>query len=199
MAWQRGAFVADGGLNKSDGKGGAKPIAKPLAKAGPAWVGRCALGVAACAAAVLAWQGTKLLRTALLPSPTAFVQSDAAGADRFKARGESLDEAVARLDGRSLFYVPSKPGEVVALPAEATEEEPEEVAPDKYEGPAITAIVLDEVWLGGSKRAKAGGEAVDGVKVLSTNAPWGAKVEWRGKEYEVSFFERDRVVWKDGK
>ncbi len=194
--------MADGGMNNANGKGGAKATAKPMAKpvkAGPAWVGRLALGIAACAAFVLVWQGVKLVRTALLPSPTAFVQADAGGADRAKARGEALDEAVARLDGRSLFYTPSKPGEVVAAPTEAAEDEPEEVAPDKYEGPAITAIVLDEVWFGANKRAKAGGETVDGVKVLSTNAPWGAKVEWRGKEYEVSFFERDRVIWKDAK
>lgn len=192
--------MSDGGLNKSEGKGGAKaPAPKAPSKAGPAWVGRLALSVAACAALVLVWQGVKLIRTALLPSPTAFVQADAGGGDRFQARGEALDEAVARLDGRSLFYTPSKPGEVVAAPTEAAEDESEEIAPDKYEGPAITAIILDEVWFGANKRAKAGGESVDGVKVLSTNAPWGAKVEWRGKEYDVSFFERDRVIWKDAK
>ncbi len=168
------------------------------AKAGFRWLGQLACALVVAGGLVVLWQVIKLIRTALLPSPTAFVQSDAGNDERVKQLATAIDNSAKQVSGRSIFYVPSKPGEAGTLPVEVAEEdEPDEATPDRYEGPAIAAIVLDEVWFAGGKRAKAGGEEVEGVKVLSTDAPWGAKVQWKSKEFEVAFYQRDRLIFKD--
>ncbi len=165
-------------------------------RAGPRWVGQVALLFLGIAAAVLLWQLWLVLRAVMLPSPTAFVQGESNNAEKVAQREASLESAVKQINGRSLFYVPSKPGEAGTAPVIEEEPEETEAAPSKYDGPAITAIVLDQVWFDGGKKIKVGEGEVDDIEVMETDAPWGAKVKWKGKEFDVNFYERDRVVFK---
>lgn len=159
-------------------------------------IGQVALLFIGIALVLLLWQLWLVLRAVLLPSPTAFVQGESNNAEKLALREASLEGAVKQLNGRSLFYVPSKPGEAGTAPV-IEEEAPEpEAAPSRYEGPAITAIVLDQVWFEGGKKVKIGEGEVDDIEVLETDAPWGAKVKWKGKEFDVNFYEHDRVVLK---
>lgn len=163
----------------------------------PRWVGQVALLFVGIALALLLWQLWLVLRAVMLPSPTAFVQGDSNNADKIAQREAALEVAVKQLDGRSLFYVPSKPGEAGTAPIIEEESTETEAAPARYEGPAISAIVLDQVWFEGGKKVKVGEGEVDDIEVLETDAPWGARVKWKGTEFDVNFYERDRVVFKE--
>lgn len=160
------------------------------------WIGQVALLFVGIAMVLLLWQLWLVLRAVMLPSPTAFVQADSNNAEKLAQREASLEAAVKQLDGRSLFYTPSKPGEAGTAPVIEEEPAEQEAAPSRYEGPAITAIVLDQVWFEGGKKVKVGEGEVDDIEVIETDAPWGAKVKWKGKDFDVNFYERDRVVLK---
>lgn len=169
------------------------PTPKQLSRAWP-WPARIGAVVAVAAAVVVVWALVLWIRAAFLPSPAAFVAADRE--DRSTARNAAMDASVAQLSGRSLFWVPSAPGDPgVTVVEEAAPEGGEPVA-SSYEGPAIAAIVLDEVWFSDGTRRRAGEEAQGDLSVVGTNAPWDATVRWRGKEFKVPFFERDRVIFK---
>lgn len=106
---------------------------------------------------------------------------------------------VGQINGRTLFVTPAAPSEVAAAQAEP-EPDPNEPPPlpTRYGGPAIQAMVLDQVWLQDGRRVKAG-ETSGEIKVVSVNPPWEATIAWRGVEFKVPFFERDSVVIRGGR
>lgn len=137
---------------------------------------------------VLAW---------LMPAPSAYVAKDDSkdNAARYAA---AFDPYVKQLDGRSLFYEPSAPGsqgEVAEAPTEETR--PDDPAPTRYDGPSISAVVLGTVWFNDGQRIKVGDSKSGDLQVLSTNTPWDVRVKWRGTEFTVPFFDRDKVIFKD--
>lgn len=135
-----------------------------------------------------------MLRAWWTPSPSAFV-ADGKEADKAEQQAAGFDEYLKQIEGRSLFYVPGKPGENGIAPVEEVAESTDENA-TRYEGPSITAIVLGEVWFDDGRKVKTG--VTDGdIEVISTDAPWEARVKWRGGEFTVPFFERDKVVIRD--
>lgn len=165
-----------------------------------AWSRLTTAGKAALALAVLALAFAlpalyRLARAAMLPSPTEFSRADDKAKERAAQHAAAFDAFLAQVNGRSLFLTPSRPGEGPAVIVEEAPGEPGE-APSRYEGPAIAAIVLDSVWFADGRKLKAGGEEQDGLAVIGVNAPWEATVRWRGTEFKVPFFERDRVVLK---
>jgi hypothetical protein len=172
---------------------GAPPTPREFARAWP-WPARVGAGLAVAAIVVVVWALVLWIRAALLPSPAAFVAADRE--DRSEARSGAMSAAVAQLSGRSLFWVPSAPGDPGVTVVEETPQENGEQVASSYEGPSIAAIVLDEVWFSDGTRRKAGADAREDLAVVSTNAPWDATVRWRGKEFKVPFFERDRVIFK---
>jgi hypothetical protein len=125
--------------------------------------------------------------------------SDAGAGTQFAMLMEEHEDSLAtyqaRFDGRSVFFKPPQPPPTtpvrtgierpIALPP--IDNTP--VIPSDYTGPTIRALIGDTVWFHGGVRVTAGEEA-NGVKVLSVNAPWSAKVAYAGGEYDVSLFEK---------
>lgn len=159
--------------------------------------GITAAALALLALAVIAPFAWRTVRVWLMPAPSAYVAKDDSkdNAARYAA---AFDPYVKQLDGRSLFYEPSAPGtqgEVAEAPTE--EARPNDPAPTRYDGPSISAVVLGTVWFSDGQRIKVGDSRSGDLQVLSTNTPWDVRVKWRGTEFTVPFFERDKVIFKD--
>ena len=158
-------------------------------------MGIAALVAAAGAAVAVAWGAMRLGDAAIVARAAA---GDAASPD---SREPDLAQAQARVDGRSLFFVPSAPPP--PPPPRVAEEDrpapapPPPPPPSRYEGPQIVALINDTVWLAGGDQL-APGESAQGVRVIAVDAPWSARVEWGGVEFDVSLFARDSVVYPDG-
>ena len=98
-----------------------------------------------------------------------------------------------RFEGRSLFFRPRAP---VRLPPEQTVRKEPDVAPlppsipTTYGGPAVIAVIGDQVWFKGKDNLNLRvGEEGAGVKVLATNPPWTVKLAYAGGEYDVPVFK----------
>ncbi|MBX3403684.1 MAG: hypothetical protein KF699_09780 [Phycisphaeraceae bacterium] len=157
---------------------------------GPRWLGALVLVVVLLTLGWLGAQAAPLLRAAVLPAPTEREQvDDAARLQRF---AEALAAHGSQVNGRSLFFVPPRPRpprqDVVV---DTTPREPPK--PTRYGGPAITAMVNNQVWFNDGQRVRLG-ESGRGVKIVSMNAPWSARIEWQGVEFDVDLFQRDSVV-----
>jgi hypothetical protein len=159
--------------------------------------GKLAAALALGALVVAVKPAFKAIESVLLPAPGEF---EAAAEDKkaAEAHAAGFDGFVKQLDGRSLWWTPSKPGTDATVVVEEEPVEGDQPAPAKYEGPAIAAIVFDSVWFADGSKLAVTDDEKDGIKVVSTNAPWDAVIRYRGKEFTVPFFERDRVVFKDG-
>jgi hypothetical protein len=165
-----------------------------------AWVermgalGSIALAAALLAAAVLAASGASLLAAWLGPAPEL-----PGGSSDWKKQAEAHSEAferyLAQINGRSLFIVPGAP-EPAPPPVVAMQEEGPRTPPppSEYGGPAIIAMVHDTVWFEDGKRLRPGDGAEGDLEVLRVGAPWEAQVRWKGVEFTVRLFDRDRVV-----
>jgi hypothetical protein len=107
-----------------------------------------------------------------------------------------------RFNGRSVFFKPKRPPAprpprsttpIVRAP-DPTPTVPTEpsapTAPSTYRGPAIMAIVGNQVWFEGDLRLTVGDEEVDGVEVKGVNAPWSATVAYNGFDFDVDLFQR---------
>lgn len=170
--------------------------AKLVAAAGP--MGLVAMVLFAASLVVAAGPVYRTLRAAMTPSPEA-VSGKIDAKEQAEAYAGGFDGFVAQTSGRSLFYVPSAPGteQVVVIEPEVSDGNGAPRAPSKYDGPAIQAIVLDEVWFAdGTKIGK--GKSKGDTEILEVNAPWDAKVKWKGGEFTVALFARDKIVFKDG-
>ena len=162
-------------------------------------IGACAIGAAALALVVCAPFAWRFVRAGLMKDPLALEKARDVG-ELAAQHAASFEGYVKQLDGRSLYYEPSAPGTEGEVVADVTEDiDPNDPAPTRYDGPSIVAIVLDSVWFSDGQRVKSGGKGSGGLEVVSTNAPWDAKVNWHGTEFTVPFFERDKVILKSAK
>lgn len=172
--------------------------ASPLAQAwrGTTPGGKIAAALVVAALIVCVKPAYKAVEAMLLPAPGEFeaTKADKKAAEAYAA---GFDGFLKQLDGRSLWWTPSKPGTDATVVVEEEPAEGDQPAPAKYDGPAIAAIVLDSVWFADGTRLSTTDDEKDGIKVVSTNAPWDALIRYRGKEFTVPFFERDRVIFKD--
>ncbi|HEX2839467.1 MAG TPA: hypothetical protein VHN77_15225 [Phycisphaerales bacterium] len=160
--------------------------------------GLTAAAMAVVAIAVCAPFAWKFVNALLIQNPKATAPGDDVK-ERVQQYAAAFDPYVKQLDGRSLFYEPSAPGtEGEVIPEEpADDTNPDAPAPTRYDGPAISAVVLDTVWFADGARVKVGEGRVGDMEVLSTNTPWDVRVNWRGTEFTVPFFDRDKVIFKD--
>lgn len=151
-----------------------------------------ALILGGAALVVLALQGSKLVKAALMPSAGVgdvrkTVEEQAL---RYAA---AFDPQMAQINGRQLFLMPAP------APVAEVEEEPDEPvdttprAPTVYAGPSVVAMINDAVWFSNGTRI-AKGEKDGDLKVVDIDAPWSAQVEWRGSEFTVKLFDRDAVI-----
>ncbi|MEO1130199.1 MAG: hypothetical protein AAFX05_10910 [Planctomycetota bacterium] len=152
----------------------------------------CAIG-----AAVL---GIVIATTTILPLTSTLLgdhsvdvgETSAEQEQRLEKFNEQQAREIARLKGRSMFYVPPPPTEQEPEP----EPEPEVVdtgpppKPTRYAGPDVVAVVNGQIWFDNDRVLNVGDEG-GGVRVVSAeNAPWTVRVEWREVEFDVELFER---------
>lgn len=118
---------------------------------------------------------------------------------------EMMTTYQARFNGRSVFYTPpptpkpvvrkprpSAPAKLIKTVAEPTPAE-DPISPT-YTGPSIMAIFGEEVWFAGSGYQKGilritVGEEKNDIRIVATDPPWSATVQYKNGEYEVSLFE----------
>ncbi len=67
-----------------------------------------------------------------------------------------------------------------------------------YDGPAIIAMVMDTVWFTDGLKLSVGDDAKEDVEVVEVLAPWEAILKWKGKEFTVPLFARDKLVVSPG-
>ncbi len=154
--------------------------------------GRVAAGLGVLVTVLILVSGWGLVRALLVPSAGAQVaaKEDKAQADKLKG---SFDAWIAQTEGRSLFLVPGPKVAVVEKPPEAPPTA-EQSKPSSYGGPGIIAMINDRVWFDDGKIVAAGAERDGDLRVVSLDAPWSAKLEWKGVEFSVPFFAHDTVV-----
>jgi hypothetical protein len=131
-------------------------------------------------AGVLAWP--LVFPPAEKPAPTEAVVMASAERDELARKGEgAVRQAKDRVSARSPFYP-----KVVAPP-------PPPPAPLSYGGPSLIAILGDEAWFSTADRLrlKPGDPEVNGLVVVSLDAPWSATVIWRGGQFTLELFKRD--------
>lgn len=108
---------------------------------------------------------------------------------RIEAYRASFSERVAQINGRSMFFIPPQPAPPPPPPDEPSEPEaPAE--PERYGGPAVIAMINGAVWLENGTKLRLDESSANGLRLISINAPWGARIEWRGKEWDVPLFDR---------
>ena len=156
------------------------------------WGGAVAVGLGALAL----WVGA----TSLWPSVAVwFGRTPGSAIDLDRER--RLDQFVTmqagmadRAVGRSIFWEPAAPPPPPPARVERASEPREEPPPAVYGGPELVAILGDVAWFEGDAVLMAGDEPEDSedasLRVLRTDAPWGARVVWRGVEFDITLFER---------
>ncbi len=98
-----------------------------------------------------------------------------------------------RFEGRSLFFRPRAP--LRPAPRKTVQKKPDTAPlppsiPTTYGGPAVIAVIGDQVWFKGKDNLKLRvGEEGSGVMVLATNPPWFVKLAYAGGEYDVPIFK----------
>lgn len=145
---------------------------------------------------VIAFGGARGLVMAWLEKSVG--DSDRARAEqeqRLEQYAEETTSRLAQVKGRSMFFVPPSPEELVA--EDEPEPEPDPVVdegpapkPTRYGGPAVIAVVNNSVWIASGEMIGIGEEA-EGVRVVNVDdAPWSVRLEWREVEFDVPLFER---------
>ena len=131
--------------------------------------------------------------TALTPAPEVGALGEREETERVERFSTLMDRRLARIDGRTIFFVPPAPDEEAVEVAEEPEEEPERgppPRPTRYGGPDVIAAINGAVWFEGDRVVRVGQEG-GGVRVLSVeDAPWTVRLAWRGVEFDVEIFER---------
>lgn len=163
----------------------------------PGLLGWCALAVLAIGL-VIAFGGTRGFVEAMLEKSVG--DGDRAAREqeqRLEQYETDLRSWMAQVKGRSMFFVPPSPEEIVAV--DEPEEVPEEIVeedlgpppkPTRYGGPNVIAVVNNSVWIASGTMIPVGDEA-EGVRVVSVeDAPWSVRLEWREVEFDVPLFER---------
>lgn len=124
--------------------------------------------------------------------------TDARGA-RLVAFHEGVNRDVDQFEGRSFFFTPPRP--IPPPPPPPPKIETVDLPPPppppitKYEGPSIIGVAAGYVWFSDGKKMRIGGETENNMRVVSLyDAPWTARIEWKGVEFDVPFVPRDSVV-----
>lgn len=121
------------------------------------------------------------------------LESPAVDKEQSAKRASQYESYLAQINGRSLLVTPAPPSKGAPVP----EEEEADPRPTVYGGPSLTAMMLDSAWFSDGSRLAAGGSAKGELRVISLNPPWDATVEWKGVEFNVPLFDKNKVVFKN--
>ncbi len=103
----------------------------------------------------------------------------------------SMANYKAQVDGRSLFFIP-RPKHRDLPPADAGPRQP--APPASYGGPPLIAMINGAAWFNDGRKLVPGAEADRGLRVISIDPPWGARVQWQGVEFTIPLFNRDALA-----
>jgi hypothetical protein len=148
--------------------------------------GWCALGAIALACYAMVAGVPGVARAAFSPSANTGIEP-APDSSRVESFRESFKDQLAQVDGRSMFFIPGAPP---PPPPVAEDSEPETPPPSKYGGPAVIATINGVVWFDNGTRLRSDEAASGGLRIISINSPWGARIEWSGQEWDVPLFDR---------
>ncbi len=148
------------------------------------------------AIAVALWMiGSKLpaLPSALFTEGLQDDETSALLSDYLGHHAADLQTYQARIDGRSVFFLPPAPKDPTHIkPVETvkrTGPPPPPPIPQNYTGPSIRFLLGNEVYFHDGLRIKLG-EEKQGIRILAVDAPWTVTVAHAGGEYELPVFER---------
>jgi hypothetical protein len=154
-----------------------------------------AVALVAFAAAIIAFlvSARQLIPAIFMPAPEVTTAPDSI--QHAQQYALAIDEHIKQFDGRSLFFIPSRP--LPPPPPPRLQEDPgpppPPPPPSRYGGPSLIAMMNDTVWFDDGAKLKSG-ESSTAVRVVRIDAPWSATLEWKGVEFTVGLFERDKVV-----
>ncbi len=149
----------------------------------------------AAAIAVAVWMfGSKLpaLPSALFTEGLGNDETSAFISEYVEKHAVDLQTDKARIDGRSVFFLPPAPRDPTPIKQEKKEPPgppPPPPTPPRYTGPSVRFLVGNEVYFHDGLRIRLG-EEKQGVKVLGVDAPWTVNVAYAGGEYELTVFDR---------
>jgi hypothetical protein len=146
-----------------------------------------AAALLACIAAVAQAPG---LASAIASKAPPAAEEAADDTKRIEAFRAGVDAHVKQFAGRSMFFVPPAPPPPPPPPEPVDDTPVEDPPPSSYGGPAIVAMVGDTVWLADGTRLALASSAASDIDVVSINPPWGARLKWRGVEFDVPLFDR---------
>ncbi len=157
------------------------------------WPGVIALAAIGLAGFVAATTIEPLAR--VLVSETLGVDDQVEGRDRLADFASAVERDRVRLDGRSMFFVPPEPEPPPPPPPQEEDADdrpppPPPPPPRRYGGPEIKAMHGESVYFDDEAWRSVGDPASGGVRVVATNPPWSATIEWEEQEWEVELFER---------
>ena len=153
--------------------------------------GKCAVGMSLVAVAASLWFLVPMAVDLVRPAPRELEK----GGDPQKDADQqkiTFDGYVAQIRGRSLFFEPPAPRASEPAEEAKVDENKPPPPPSSYGGPSIVAMLSDVVWFSNGKKMKVG-ESADGLKVVALLPPWESRLEWKGVEFNVGFFERSKV------
>ncbi len=161
---------------------------RPLAISTPLLINAAAIAVAV-------WMfGSKLpaLPSALFTEGLENDETSAFLSEYLENHAVDLQTYQARIDGRSVFFLPPAPKD--PIPIKLVQEEdppgppPPPPTPTNYTGPSVRFLVGNEVYFRNKLRIKLG-EEKQGVRVLAVDPPWTVNVAHAGGEYELTVFK----------
>lgn len=151
--------------------------------------GTAALAAALLGAVTLIAQAPGVASAISSSAPPA-AEEAAVDTKRIEAFRADVDAHVKQFAGRSMFFVPPAPPPPPPPPEPVDDTPVEDPPPSSYGGPAIVAMVGDTVWLADGTRLALASSAASDIDVVSINPPWGARLKWRGVEFDVPLFDR---------
>ncbi len=161
---------------------------RPLAISTPLLINAAAIAVAV-------WMfGSKL---PALPSAlfTEGLENDGTSAflsEYLENHAVDLQTYQARIDGRSVFFLPPAPKDPTQIKPvqkkEPTGPPPPPPTPLNYTGPSVRFLLGNEVYFHDGLRIKLG-EEKQGIRILAVDPPWTVNVAHAGGEYELTVFK----------
>lgn len=155
--------------------------------------GKAAVVVIVAVIVLMVFPVVAMVGTLLTPAASPSAAQNTRQQEMLKKFEESSERSLAQTSGRSLFVIPAAPRAPRTDP-QPTVTETTPRPPSTYGGPALAAIINDTVWFSDGTRLKPGENADQPLSVVKVDPPWGATIKYRGVDFPVTLFDRDKTV-----